>query len=66
MKYKDDYNAYEDRRKTNMSNTELNDLRIVIYLRKTEVITERCSVCNVIENLMEHAIHCHAPIPMMS
>ena len=32
-------------------NTELNDLRIIICLRKSKV-----TVCNVIEKLMEYAI----------
>ena len=27
-------------------------------LRKSKVIVERISVCNVIENLAEHGIHC--------
>ena len=31
-------------------NTELNDLRISIYLRKSEVTVETISVCIVIEN----------------
>ena len=39
-------------------NLELNDLRIIICLRKSEDIVERISVCNVIEKLMEHGIHC--------
>ena len=38
-------------------NTELNDLRIIISLRKFEVGVERISVCNVIEKLTEK-IHC--------
>ena len=37
-------------------NAELNDLKIIICLRKTEVTVERISVCNVIENLAEHGI----------
>ena len=44
-----------------MVNTELNDLRIIIYLRKSEidvVTVERISVCNVTETLMEHGIDC--------
>ena len=32
-----------------MCNTELNDLRIIICLRKSEVTVKRISVCNVIE-----------------
>ena len=39
-------------------NTELHDLRKIICLRKSEVSGERISVCNVIENLVEHGIHC--------
>ena len=39
-------------------NTELNDLRIIICLRKSEFIVESMiSVCNVIEKLMEYGIH---------
>ena len=37
---------------------ELNDLRIIICLRKSEVNIERISVCNVVKNLGEHGIHC--------
>ena len=39
-------------------NIELNDLRLIICLRKYEVTVERISVCYVIEKLMEHGIHC--------
>ena len=39
-------------------NTELNDLRKVICLRKSYVFVERITVCNVIENLAEIGIHC--------
>ena len=39
-------------------NTELNELRIIICLRKSKVSIERMSVHNVIENFVEHAIHC--------
>ena len=39
-------------------NLELNDLRIIICLRKSEVPVERISVCNLIENGVEHGIHC--------
>ena len=39
-------------------NMELNDLRIIIRLRKSEVSVERISVCNIIENLADHDIHC--------
>ena len=35
-------------------NTELNDLRKMICLGKTEVFVERMSVDKVIENLVEH------------
>ena len=37
---------------------ELIDLTTIICLRKSEVSDERFSVCNVIEKLMEHGIHC--------
>ena len=37
--------------------TYSNELKI-IYLRKSKVSVERLSVCNVIEKLMEHGIHC--------
>ena len=39
-------------------NTELNDWRIIICLRKSEVSLERISVKNVIENFEKHGIHC--------
>ena len=39
-------------------NTELNGLRTIICLRKSEVSVERILVCNVIEKLVEHGIHC--------
>ena len=39
-------------------NTKLNDWRKIICLRKSVVSVERISVCNVIENLAEHGIHC--------
>ena len=41
-------------------NTELNDLRIIICLRTSEVSIERVAVCNVIQkkNLAEHGIYC--------
>ena len=42
----------------NMGIKELNDLRIIICLRKSEVTVERISVCNVIEKLLGHGIHC--------
>ena len=32
--------------------------RIIIYWRISEVTAARISVCNVIEKLMEHGIHC--------
>ena len=41
-------------------NTELNDLRIIICLRKSGVTVEIISVCNIIEKLMEYGIHCLA------
>ena len=34
------------------------DLRILICLNKSEVTIEGISVCNDIENLMEHDMHC--------
>ena len=37
-------------------NTELNDLRIIICLRKPDVIVERISVCKAIEKLNEHGM----------
>ena len=44
-------------------NTELNDLRKLILIRKSEVFVERISVFKVIENLAEHVYTvCHAPI----
>ena len=39
-------------------NTELNDLRIIICLKKSGATIERISVCNATEILMEHGIHC--------
>ena len=39
-------------------NMELNDSRIIIYLRIAEDSVKRISVFNVNENLMEHGIHC--------
>ena len=41
-------------------NIELNDLRIIICLGKSEVTVENISVNNVIVNLMKHVIHCLA------
>ena len=38
--------------------TELNDLRIIIFLRKFKVKSARISVSNVNEKLMEHGIYC--------
>ena len=38
--------------------TELNDLRKMICLKKSEVSVERISVCNVTEILAEHGIQC--------
>ena len=37
---------------------ELNDLRMIIYLKKSVVSDERISVYNVIEKLAEHDMHC--------
>ena len=45
-------------RKIFITNTELNDLRIIICLRKSEVTVEMISVYNVTEKLMDHGIHC--------
>ena len=39
------------------NNTDLNGLGIPC-LRTSEVTVERISVCNVIEKLIEHGIHC--------
>ena len=38
--------------------TERDGLRIIICLRKSEVTVKRISVCNVIEKLREHGVHC--------
>ena len=35
-----------------IENTELNDLRKVVCLRKSEISFERISVCNLIENIL--------------
>ena len=37
---------------------ELNDLRKITCLKKSENSVERISVCNVIENLAGYCIHC--------
>ena len=37
---------------------ELNDLRIIIGLKKSEVSVGRNSVCDVIDKSAEHGIHC--------
>ena len=40
-------------------NTEINDLRIIICLRTSEVSIERVTVCKFIQkNLAEHGIYC--------
>ena len=39
-------------------NTELNELRKISSVRKSEVSAERISVCTINENLVEHGIHC--------
>ena len=39
-------------------NTELNELRITLCSRKSEVYVEKISVCNLNENLAGHGIHC--------
>ena len=41
-----------------IKNMGLNVLRKIICLRKSLVSVERISVCNDIENLAEHGIHC--------
>ena len=41
-----------------IDNTELNDLRKIICLRKSEVSVEKISVCYIIANLAAHDIHC--------
>ena len=48
-------------------NTELNDLRKLVSLRKSEVSVGRLSVCKVIEDLrsMAHTV-CYAPISIAS
>ena len=38
--------------------TELNDLRVIICLRKCKVSVERISVCIVSKQSAEHGIHC--------
>ena len=43
----------------NIYNTELNNLRKIICLRKSEVyVIKKQKVSNVIEKLVEHGIHC--------
>ena len=44
--------------KYEINKTDLNDLRKIIYLRKSEVSFEIILVCNVTGNLAEHGIHC--------
>ena len=39
-------------------NVELNELRIIIRLRNSEVSLGGISVCNVIRNLIEHGKYC--------
>ena len=46
-------------------NTELNNLRIIICLKKSEVTAESISVCYVIEKI-DGAWHTLPAIPMMS
>ena len=43
---------------SNNINTELNDLRKIICLRKSEGSVKRFSVCDVIENLSERGMRC--------
>ena len=42
----------------NHKNRDLNYLRKIICLRKSEVSVERISVCNGIENFVKHGIQC--------
>ena len=37
---------------------ELNDLRIIICIQKSEISVERISVCNAIGKMAELGIHC--------
>ena len=47
--------------------TELNNLRIIICLRKAEVAVERILVFNITEHCWSMAYTvCHAPIPVKS
>ena len=46
------------RQKEKRINHELNVLKIIICLGKSEVTVVRISVCNFIEKLMEYGIHC--------
>ena len=41
----------------NMCNTEINGLGIIICFKKSEVLFERISVCDMSEKLIEHGIH---------
>ena len=48
-------------------NTELNDLRKLICLRKKlKFLLKEFSVYKVVENLVENGRHCHAVAPMTS
>ena len=49
---------YFSHRKSIRYNTEVNDLRVIICLRKSKVPVDKIFVCNVTEKLMEHGIHC--------
>ena len=47
-----------DNKEVQIFNTELNGLKIISFLRKSEVTVERISVCDVTEKLKEHGINC--------
>ena len=40
-----------------VDNSQLNDVRTIICLRKFEVSVERISICNVIEKLADRGMH---------
>ena len=57
----------KEAKKNKQKNTELNNLRNIICLRKSDISIERISICNVIENWWSMAYTvCHAPIQMTS
>ena len=51
------FSGPDDRRPRKLL-TRIKYLRIIICLRRSEVVVEGISFCNVIEKLMEHDIHC--------